>query len=221
MHPCYCSFPSLQSIEFNAGNRWSIFCASSSFSFFCHFCDLLAQLPPAVGALCCCCRFFFSSSSFSLSHYSLLLLSSPYLGVPLSLSLSLSLSCAIYRWSQTALSLLFCGLKSLAGFLSIMDFDSSWPRETADRYHHSSEAIGKMEKRTPGSHNNSRCRSINTRKAKQAKLWEKEERSSKKKPTKNTYCNKFRANNDTQKKATRRRTDSRSNNLLSLDAIER
>jgi hypothetical protein len=135
--------------------------------------------------------------SSSLSHYSLLLLSSPYLGVPLSLSLSR----AIYRWSQTALSLLFCGLKSLAGFLSIMDFGSSLPRETADRYHHSSEAIGKMEKRTPGSHDNSRCRSINTRKAKQAKkLWEKEVRSSKEKPTKNTYCNKLRANNDTQKR---------------------
>ncbi len=114
-----------------------------------------------------------SSSPPSLSRYSLLLLSSPYLAVPLSLSR------AIYRWSQTALSLLFCGLKSLAGFLSIMDFGSSLPRETADRYHHSSEAIGKMEKRTSGSHNNSRCRSINTRKAKQAKkLWE-EERSSK------------------------------------------
>lgn len=41
----------------------------------------------------------------------------------------------------------------------------------------------------------------------------------KKKPTKNTYCNKLRANSDTQKKATRR-TDSRSNNLLSVDAIE-
>jgi hypothetical protein len=64
----------------------------------------------------------------------------------------------------------------------MMDFGSSSLRETADRYHHSSEAIGKMEKRTPGSHNNSRCRSINTRKAKKAKkLWEKKERSSKEK----------------------------------------
>jgi hypothetical protein len=116
----------------------------------------------------------------SFSHYSLLLLSSPYL--ELSLSLSLSLSRAIYRWSQTGLSFLFCGLKSLAGFLSIMDFGSSLPRETADRYRHSSEAIGKMEKRTLGSHNNSRCRSINPRKAKQQKkLWEKEEGSSKEK----------------------------------------
>ncbi len=83
-----------------------------------------------------------------------------------SLSLSRSLSCYYCRWSQIALSLLFCGLKSLAGFLSMMDFGSSSLRETADRYHHSSEAIGKMEKRTQGSHNKSRCRSINTRKAK-------------------------------------------------------
>ncbi|CAK9869782.1 unnamed protein product [Sphagnum jensenii] len=30
----------------------------------------------------------------------------------------------------------------------MMDFGSSLPRKTADRYHHSSEAIGKMEKRT-------------------------------------------------------------------------